>query len=231
MIKKFIMNFICDNCCVLWFFDNFLSFCWCKGMVVFFRIIELKVVFISLRYFCEKMLIGVVDGRICWKCLSSYVCYVFVSSRFRVVFCGVFVGCRLASSGYFPHRRANSFCSGRGIKFLNIILPPSLYDFSYFCSKKFESIKVIWSWFFMKKIRDATFRRRIAILQWVLCLFEAEVFAIVSFAIEMRVSMKCFVWSKVLGSFQSSCLYMVPKICKCTLLIFQWGRLSSWKGC
>ena len=54
-----------------------------------------------------------------------------------------------------------------------------------------------------------------------LCLFEAEGFAIVSFAIEMRVSEKCFVWSMMLGSFNSFCLHMASKTCQFALLIFQ----------
>ena len=45
--------------------------------------------------------------------------------------------------------------------------------------------------------------------QGVMCLFEAEVFAIVLFAIEIRVSIKCFVWSMIFGSCNSLCLLRV----------------------
>ena len=64
-----------------------------------------------------------------------------------------------------------------------------------------------------------------------LCLFEVEVFPIVWFVIEMRVLVKCFVWSMMLGSFNSFCLQMVSKTCQFALFIFQLGNLSSWRDC
>ena len=72
----------------------------------------------------------------------------------------------------------------------------------------------------------AALRRRIAVLQsslnqGVLYLFELEVFAIVSFAIEMRVSVKCFVWSMMFGSFNSFYLHMISKTCQFSLFIFR----------
>ena len=73
----------------------------------------------------------------------------------------------------------------RSLKVLRLIVVGSLLNFRY----------EILGW-------------RIAVLQpslnkEVLCLFEVEVFAIVSFATEMRLSVKCFVWSMMLYSLNS----------------------------
>ena len=69
-------------------------------------------------------------------------------------------------------------------------------------------------------------RRRIAFLQssmnqGVLCLFEVGVFVIHSFAIDIYVSVKCFVWSVVLGSKKSFCSQRVSKTSQFTLFSFQ----------
>ena len=74
--------------------------------------------------------------------------------------------------------------------------------------------------------RYETLGWRIAVLQpslnqGVMCLFVAEVFAIVSFATEMRISVKCFVWSMMLGSLNSFYLQMVSKTYQFALFIFQ----------
>ena len=144
----------------------------------------------------------------------------------------------MAFSGYFPPHRPDSVCSGGGSKLVDIILPTFLInylcDFFCFCSEKFESVEVICSC--LLNLRKAALRWRITVLQsslnqGMLCLFEAEVFAIVSFAIEMRVSVKCFIWSMILGPFNNFCLHMVSKTCLFALFIFQWGSLSSWKDC
>ena len=113
-----------------------------------------------------------------------------------------------------------------GNKLVDIVLPTSFpYNFSCFCPEKFESVEVIRSWFLLN-FRKAALRRRIAVLrsslnQGMLCLLEAEVFFIVSIAIEMKVSVKCFVWSMMFGSFNSFCLHLVSKTCQVVFFIFQ----------
>ena len=72
----------------------------------------------------------------------------------------------------------------------------------------------------------AALRRRIAFLQsslnqGVLCLFEVEVFAIYSLAIDTNVSVKYFVWSVVLGSSKSFCSQRVSKTSQFALFSFQ----------
>ena len=74
----------------------------------------------------------------------------------------------------------------------------------------------------------AALRRQIAILQsssnqGVLCLFEAEVFAIVLFSIEMRVSVKCFVWSMMLGSFNSFVYTWFQRLARLLCLFYSKG--------
>ena len=52
-----------------------------------------------------------------------------------------------------------------------------------------------------------------------------------SFAIEIRVSVKCLFRSIIFGSCIGFCLQRVSKISQFSLFIFQWGSLSSWRGC
>ena len=75
-------------------------------------------------------------------------------------------------------------------------------------------------------LHKAALHRRIAFLQsslnqGVLCLFEVEVFVIHSFAIDINVSVKCFIWSVVLGSRKSFCSQRVLKTSQFALFSFQ----------
>ena len=54
-----------------------------------------------------------------------------------------------------------------------------------------------------------------------LCLFEVEVFGMVSFAIEISVSMKYFIWSLLFGSCTNFLLERVWNSSKFALLVFQ----------
>ena len=75
-------------------------------------------------------------------------------------------------------------------------------------------------------LRKSAIRRRITFLQsslnrGVMCLFKVEVFVIHSFATDINVSIKYFVWSMVLGSRKSFCSQKVSKTSQFTLFSFQ----------
>ena len=147
----------------------------------------------------------------------------------------MFESCWLDFSRYFSNHPSDSVCSGVGANLVGIVLSIFLLGFLYdFCVFALRSLKafrlmVVDS---LLNFRKAALCKRMVVLQsslnqGVLCLFEVEAFAIVLFAVEV----KCFVWSMMLGSCDSFCLQGVSKTCQFVLFIFQWGSLSSWKGC
>ena len=76
-------------------------------------------------------------------------------------------------------------------------------------------------------LRSEAFHRRIAVLQsslnqGMLCLFEGEVFGMVSFASEIRVSINCFVRFLLFGSCIHFWLKSVCNYSQFALFIFQW---------
>ena len=105
-----------------------------------------------------------------------------------------------------------------------------LCDLALSCLKGFKLVVVDPSlnW------RSAAFHRRTAVLQsslnkGVLRLFEGELFGMVSFAIEIRVSVKCIVWSMLFGSCMS--FWMQGFWIFSSLLHFFLNFLLSWRGC
>ena len=52
-------------------------------------------------------------------------------------------------------------------------------------------------------------------------MFEGEVFGMVYFAVEIRISVECFVRSMMLGSCNSFCMQRVSKSSQFALFIFQ----------
>ena len=78
-------------------------------------------------------------------------------------------------------------------------------------------------------LRSAAFRSWIAVLQsllnqGVLCLFDGEFFGIVSFAIAIKVSVKCFIRTIQFGSWTSFVLHKFLNFCQLAMFVFhQWG--------
>ena len=63
------------------------------------------------------------------------------------------------------------------------------------------------------------------------CVCLREFFSLVFFGIEIRISMKCFVWFLLFGSSISFCLQRVLNSSQFALFIFQWESLLSWRHC
>ena len=117
-----------------------------------------------------------------------------------------------------------------------MIFIASLMVFLAFALSSLKEFKLLVRGSFLNLLR-AVFRRLIAILhsllnQGVLRLFDGEVFGIVSFAIAINVSVKCFIRTVLFWSWTSLLLYKVLNCCQSTLFIFQQGGLLlSWIGC
>ena len=89
--------------------------------------------------------------------------------------------------------------------------------FLAFALSSFKEFRLLVKAFF--NLRRAAFHSLIAILhsmlnQGDLHLFEGEVFAIVSFAIAINVSVKCFIWTVLFGSWTNLLLNMVLNCCQ-----------------
>ena len=115
-----------------------------------------------------------------------------------------------------------------GAQLIDIVLITFLLgfldDFSCFCPE-FEVVEIS-SGGLLLNLRKAVLRWRIAFLpsllnQGVLCLFEVEVLAIDSFAIDNYVSVKYFDWSVVLGSWKFFYSQRVSKTSQFALFSFQ----------
>ena len=150
----------------------------------------------------------------------------------------VFESGLLGFSGDFPNHTPDRACSDRGAKLVDVISP------TFFLVSLIVRVFALRSLIAFRlmivssllNFHKTAFHRWIAVIysslnQGVLHLFEAEVFALVSFAIEIRVSAKCLVWSMMFGSYNRFYLQRVSKTFQFAKFIFQWRSLSLWRGC
>ena len=114
-------------------------------------------------------------------------------------------------------------------QFFQLFFLASLISFHVFAQRSLKSWRLVVVGFLLN-LRTTALRRRIAFLQsslnqGVLCLFEVEVLAIDSFAINIFFGLRCSGLGRVF------CSQRVSKTSQFALFSFQWVSLSTSKGC